>query len=252
MAFVYWLHKPEDVDFLTSGYIGVTSRSVAQRYDEHKRAAEGGADYIVHKAIRKYGDILVMDVLVEGETSYCYDVEAKLRPSYGIGYNCAAGGESPNMLGMKHSEETRKKISEKVSGDKHPLYGKPVPEDRKLKMSTAQKGDKSKAFGKPRSDGDKAKMREWAANNPHPFEGLLPWELPKTRKEVWVKAEEVFAFFTPLQCGVRKVAKHFGGTDSAYQTLYNKIKSGWNPSEDLSYLAWLEKYNKIKECPNGT
>ena len=56
----------------------------------------------------------------------------------------AAIAISKAMKGKKHSEETRKKISDgnkgKQAGEKNPNYGKHISEEQKKKMSEAAKG----------------------------------------------------------------------------------------------------------------
>ena len=44
--------------------------------------------------------------------------------------------------GSKHTEETRRKMSEAKNGKKNPFYGKYHSEETKRKMSEAQKGRK--------------------------------------------------------------------------------------------------------------
>jgi hypothetical protein len=52
----------------------------------------------------------------------------------GVGYNVVIGkGGSPGMLGKKHSDETRRKMSESQKGRKHTA-------ESKLKMSETRKG----------------------------------------------------------------------------------------------------------------
>ena len=45
-----------------------------------------------------------------------------------------------NMLGKKHSEETKKKMREAKKGENHPNYGKHLSEETKKKLSEAHKG----------------------------------------------------------------------------------------------------------------
>ena len=44
--------------------------------------------------------------------------------------------------GRKHSEEAKRKISEAMKGENHPMYGKYHSEEAKRKMSEAVKGRK--------------------------------------------------------------------------------------------------------------
>lgn len=225
--------------------------SVAERYTQHQRSSLKD-NYTIHKAIRKYGDALVVDTLVEAEDDYCYDLEFKLRPTYGIGYNCAVGGIKPNMTGMKHSDETKMKISARMAGKNHPLYGKPMSVESREKNSASQRGEKSAQYGVPRSDGTLAKCKAWRDSNPHPFKGKCPWDLPRTNKHIWSRAEAVYAYCdSNPSAGHRTTSKYFEGTDAAYCKLYLKIKSGWNPSTDEAFQSWLAQY-KLKECNEST
>lgn len=52
-----------------------------------------------------------------------------------VGYNKNYGGKSG-----RHTEETKRKISESTKGEKHPMYGKHHSEEAKRKMSEANKG----------------------------------------------------------------------------------------------------------------
>ena len=55
----------------------------------------------------------------------------------GILENINDGGRyntPPSWIGKKHTEESKKKISKSVSGEKHPFYGKPLTEEHKNKI----------------------------------------------------------------------------------------------------------------------
>jgi group I intron endonuclease len=73
------------------------------------------------------------------------------------GYNISAGGDC-GMLGIKASEETRKKMSVSQQGRQH-------SEETKKKIGDAQKGEKHHGFGKKRPNhgqyiaGDKNPMK---------------------------------------------------------------------------------------------
>jgi len=36
-----------------------------------------------------------------------------------------------------------------------------------------------------------------------------------------------------------------------YNTMYDKIKSGWVPSDDPAFILWLTEYNKTKEAEDA-
>ena len=63
-----------------------------------------------------------------------------------------------NKIGKKLSDETKQKISESISGEKHPLYGKQLSEETKKKIGEAMKGRRL-------SEETKIKMREAKKGN---------------------------------------------------------------------------------------
>jgi len=80
-----------------------------------------------------------------------------------IGYNIKEGGR-----GGKHSEETKKKISEALSGEKSPWFGKHLSEEAKQKISEANTGNIRTQEQKDQQSKD---MIEWHKENPHPMLG---------------------------------------------------------------------------------
>jgi hypothetical protein len=74
------------------GYIGV-SKNVESRWFRHSRYSD---NQHLKAAIKKYGwDNLIKQVILIGEKLYCYNLEAKIRPTKQIGWNIAEGGVNP-------------------------------------------------------------------------------------------------------------------------------------------------------------
>ena len=74
---------------------------------------------------------------------------------------CCCGGEKIfSMVGLHHSEETRKRISETQKGRPSPKQGIPLPEETKQKMSRAHKGQSPWNKGIPRPEETRKKLSE--------------------------------------------------------------------------------------------
>lgn len=129
-------------------YIGITKCSLKKRWNEHKSKAKKGK-YYLHRAIRKYGvdkfNIEVLKTFEEESDMYNYEIETikKLKSNDRLfGYNNSKGGEVSSK-GIKMTEETKAKIS---NYQKHRIR-KPHSEETKRKMSEKAKGrDMSKAI----------------------------------------------------------------------------------------------------------
>jgi hypothetical protein len=132
------------------GYVGVSKNAQKRWLYGHNWAHRKGRHENPRfaNAITKYGwDNLIKTVLVVADENYCYDLERKLRPEDGIGWNLVMGGGKPPVskfrgedyvsplkgvprstpwmigrtpvnAGVPASEETRAKLSAKKKGRK--------------------------------------------------------------------------------------------------------------------------------------
>jgi group I intron endonuclease len=109
-----------------------------------------GSGTVLQTAIKKYGrknfsrEILMLadsrEELIEFEKLAVTQIEVE-NPQC---YNMVIGGNAPPiMTGKKHSGETKKKISEKMSGENHPQYGKKHSGETKKKISEKRSGKMS-------------------------------------------------------------------------------------------------------------
>lgn len=122
-------------------YIGETVKSnYEERFSEHRNKAERGVDNYFYRAIRKYGwncfnKVILFQTEVldntEENKQYLNDIVNKKEVFYikkyrttdhNFGYNLTDGGDG--IVGYKHSEETRKKLSDSHKGEKHWKYRK--------------------------------------------------------------------------------------------------------------------------------
>jgi predicted GIY-YIG superfamily endonuclease len=138
---IYWIHNGDETDIYTQGYVGITN-NLPRRLIEHKK----------HK-----NAILIdrtVDIFLQGDKEYCKSVEKELRPKKYIGLNVAAGGGMPpNVTGIKRSDKTKLLMSQNNVGFK----GRKHTEATKKKMSESRKG-----FGKPHTEETKKKLSEIA------------------------------------------------------------------------------------------
>ena len=125
-------------------YVGITN-DYNRRMRQHNIEVKNGSTKIIHNAMRKhnhyteivfesedYNDVLEMERII---------IQNFIDLGYSIGgdglYNMTLGGEGTLGLSRPMSEEQKAKISLKVSGENHPLYGKHFSEESKQKMRLA-------------------------------------------------------------------------------------------------------------------
>ena len=164
-------------------YIGQTTRDLSRRLTQHKSLKSNKCPYLKN-AISKYGfEVFSVEILDKAESvEKLNELEifyiSKHNTLHPNGYNLKSGGEnggkwsdesrkraSDSAKGRKHSEETKLKISNLISGKNHPMFGKHHTDETKKRLSENNSGSKSPLFGIPRSEdikrsiGEKAKSR---------------------------------------------------------------------------------------------
>lgn len=107
--YLYWIHHKNHTDILSEGYVGITRRTITERFEEHLVVG----NQHLRNAIQKYGEDVIVECVDQGTDEFCIQREKELRPIRGIGWNIAeGGGNPPNMSGIPRSEETKRKISQ--------------------------------------------------------------------------------------------------------------------------------------------
>jgi len=186
-------------------YIGQTWQSIRLRFLHHCSKSRYGCPKL-NNAIQKYGrENFTIEVLYE-----CADQrQLDMYEDYFIlvydaikdGYNLKYGGR-----GGTHSEETRKLISEKITGRKHsaetiaklviantkernPMYGKKISEKTRELKSEIFKGEKNHFFGKKHEPEMIKKMSEIKSGDKNPMYGKSGVNSPTFGRKM--KPEEV-------------------------------------------------------------
>ena len=179
-----------NVEELPYGYIYITTNLIngKQYIGQHKsskfHASYKGSGKILKQAVEKYGkenfstEVLEWcfnrDELAEREKYWIALFDATKNDNwYNItpgGYGVQLFGEDNHMFGKHHSEETRKKISEKLvgmmAGENNPMYGVHLEasEETRKKISESltglMVGEKNPMYGKPAANRGKPMSEE--------------------------------------------------------------------------------------------
>lgn len=151
--------------------------------DSHNNSNYFGSGKLIQRAIKKYGKENFIKEILEN----CYTKEQLCKrerfwikkfnsQDRKIGYNITGGGEwgdtftnNPNKelirkhmseksKGRKHSEETKKKMSENMIGNKNHMFGRKYSKEHIKKLSEIKLGDKNPMYGKKQSEETKNKI----------------------------------------------------------------------------------------------
>lgn len=237
MAFVYWIHLAEHTDISKDGYIGFTSRTVDQRFTQHKQSMTETklSHYVLYRAMKKYGKRLVVTTLVEGSPDYCLEVEGRLRPLPSTGWNMSCGGVAAR-LGCAHNEETCAKISKAQTG-------RVITEAHRAAISSGN-------MGRVHSEGTRLKQSIAAKKRAirEKEEGSQKWIRPTANKDVWEHAIFLYnVFHENNNCGCVKLCELSGMFDKVkLRGMHSDFKAGWCPSNDPLYMRWLATRSKDK------
>lgn len=168
-------------------YFGQTVTPIGDRWVRHLSSSKKGSNHKFHRAIRKYGEenFVIEEVLtVSAPTKEILKkkldyVEMRLIKRFNTkidGYNSTDGGDK-GTVGLKMSEEAKKKISEakrrenlsaeqrkKLSeskiGEKNPFYHRTHSEDSRKRISEKKRGEHHHFFGKKFTDEHRKKLSE--------------------------------------------------------------------------------------------
>ena len=193
----YWIYKITN-NINGKVYIG-QSVNYKKRWNEHKNCAKNGYDSHLYFAMRKYGiENFTFKVIDFVESKEQADYKEGFYASYYDSYNKNKGyneqicgickyhsdrtkekisisrrkykGKYGTFYGKKHTDETKRKISEKLKrrsldpNYKNAFYGKKhTDKSRKIMSEKAKEhsaGEKNNMYGKHHTESTKEKMRE--------------------------------------------------------------------------------------------
>lgn len=143
-------------------YVGITKFSIEERFLQHTKRG-----FLLTEAIQKYGEQNFSIELIESVESAdrAYELEIFYIQEYNTkvpnGYNLTDGGDG--IFGWEVTEEYRQECSERVKQlhkeKKVGMYGKRHSDETKKKMSNSSKGNKN-CLGRILTEETKQKIRE--------------------------------------------------------------------------------------------
>ena len=143
-------------------YVGCTKLDIESRWKRHLKSARTGSECAFHRAIRKYGpDAFEHEVIeVLSTQSGAFLAEKLWIEQFGSvvpnGYNLSTGGEG--NPGLRHTDETRARMSESHRGN-HSRLGIKHTEETRAKMSESRTGSLNHMTGKHHTEEAKEKLR---------------------------------------------------------------------------------------------
>ena len=247
MAFVYWIHFKEHDDIFSQGYVGITSRTVQQRFNQHKKPDKKRSS-VIGKIMMEHGNSVIVTTLCECSINYAGELEFKLRPSEKIGWNLAIGGNT-----VKSTKEGRQRVSDALKGRKKPQHvmdamnsarlSKPVSQETRDRISKSSKGrtnspETRRKISENRKGINPPRSRESVLASIQTFADKHPLDLPNQNKEAWLKCDLFYHEF--LKGHSRFIAaKNIGGSKGSLVAMWKRFTSGWNPLEDIRYRNYL-------------
>lgn len=161
-------------------YIGQTKTSINKRYVNHKsEARRTKIDTPLYRAMRKYGvENFEVSSIIEIKTNTkeeLYEMLNELEMNYieklKPAYNAAPGGLG--HTGVQWTEERKENFKKLMSGEKNPNFGKSLSEETRKKLSDKLKGrviseetrkkTSQTMKGVPKTDETRKKMKESAS-----------------------------------------------------------------------------------------
>jgi hypothetical protein len=160
-------------------YIGQSVNFASRKKVHIRRALKNEDTWVFHRAIRKHGaDNFKWETIYECDDKLTLNVMETFKimvnhshMSEG-GYNMTWGGDG--ISGYKHTDESKKKISDRMAGDNNPMHGHIYTDEEKQHISECTKngitpeeckkrsertiGKRNPIYGRKRTDDEKSLM----------------------------------------------------------------------------------------------
>jgi group I intron endonuclease len=135
----------------SKGYVGITETSIDERWAGHIKTSRSSSNLLIHKAIRKYGvdnfDVTLLETcdshdISNREKFHIINEKTFVCDYPDQGYNMTKGGEY-GILGYRHTDDTKRAISESLQGDKNPFFGRKHSQESIERMRLKLTGKKA-------------------------------------------------------------------------------------------------------------
>lgn len=153
--YVYKIINESTGDF----YIGKTIRQLEARFKQHQYDAKSGSDTHLHRAMRKHGFDNFKIVLIEQVDGDLDQREIHWISEMQPKYNMTSGGEGGDTSKSEKYQQYMKLHSEFMMGRNNPFYGRSHSEETKRKISEKKTGSRLSEETK-RKIGDSARGRK--------------------------------------------------------------------------------------------
>ncbi len=217
---LYWIRNQSHSDIFSEGYVGITTKSVIKRFQQHLYYSKRSNSHLSN-ALKKYKDSIVVEEILIGSVEYCLDVESKLRKEKNIGWNSDSGGAVVAKLGGIQKPAVSERISNslKFRYEQDPTY-------------SARAGGKN--LGKKLSDLHRKKIGDSLRGK------SCAWDNSNANLRVWETAEELFIEYSKEKLTLKEISESFGFTYENLRTIFDMFKNGWIPSDDDSYRKFKQ------------
>ena len=184
------INEPYGFIYITTNMVNGKRYLGQKRFDEwNKWKTYLGSGKAFKNALKKYGK----EKFSRNIVCFCYSEEELNKTEYDLSvflnvvenqdwYNLEYGGNG--CSGYHHTEETKKHLSEVLSGENHPWYGKHHSEETKFKISEKRKGITPANKGKQATEETKQKLRDAWKNRPRIFSDEVKQKMSESHQNI--------------------------------------------------------------------